>query len=58
MKINDRRVGNVRRELPFNSFWLGHLQDDARIYRGDANGRATVRASVDVVRMPSPRAQP
>jgi len=58
VKIDDRRDGEVPRELPFNSFRLAHLQDDVRTHDGDARALASVRAVIDDVRMSSPRAQP
>jgi len=58
VKINDRRDGDMPRELPFNSFWLVDLQDDVRTDRGDASAPAIVRACIDDARTPSRRAQP
>lgn len=57
VKTDDRRDGEVPRELPFNSFWHAHPQADVRTHHGDTSTLASVRAVIDV-RMSSPRAQP
>ena len=56
VKIKDRRDRGVRRELPFNSFWMSDV--DVWTGRGDAGPRATVRAHIEEVRMPARRVQP